>query len=90
MEFLHKAVFYMGRQDVAKKLHYMSKSLDIITELLNSLNMKDGGEVACNLQNLYIYMMKELTSANIRNDPEKINRVQGLLRVLRDGWKGIR
>ncbi len=90
IEFLHKAVFYMGQKDIAKKLHYMSKSIDIVTELLNSLNMKEGGQVAQRLQDLYIYMLKELTAANIRNDPEKIHRVQGLLRTLREGWKGIR
>lgn len=90
IEFLHKAVFYMGQKDIPKKLHYMSKAIDIITELLNSLNMKAGGEVAQNLQGLYIYMLRELTSANIKNDPEMVNRVQSLLRVLREGWKGIR
>ena len=97
IEFLHKAVFYMEQKDprnrlhhVRQKLHYMQRAIDIIQELLRTLNMEAGGQVAENLRRLYVYMLKELTHANIKNDPERISRVQGLLRTLREGWRGIR
>ncbi len=90
IEFLKKAVFYMNQKDVAKKLHYMDKAMAIIQHLQATLNMEAGGEIAQNLQRLYMYMLTELTIANIRNDTEKISRVEGLLRTLREGWKGIR
>ncbi|MDA8389009.1 MAG: flagellar export chaperone FliS [Nitrospiraceae bacterium] len=90
IEFLHKAMFYMGQKDIQKKLHYMDRAIAIVNELLNSLNMKEGGQVAQNLHGLYIHMLRELALANIRNDPERISRVQGLLRTLREGWRGIK
>ena len=90
IEFLKKAVFFMNQKEVARKLQYMDKALAIVEHLQATLNMEAGGEVAQKLQSLYIYMLKELTCANIRNDPERIGRVVGLLRTLRDGWKGIR
>ena len=90
IEFLKKSVFYMNQKDVGKKLLYMDKAMAIIQHLMATLNMEAGGEIAQNLQKLYMYMLTELTIANIRNDAEKINRVEGLLNTLREGWKGIR
>ena len=90
IDFLHKTMFYMGQKDIPKKLYYMQKAIDIVQELLRTLNMEAGGEVAINLRRLYAYMLTEMVKANIKNDPESIGRVQGLLRTLREGWRGIR
>ncbi|MDA8089122.1 MAG: flagellar export chaperone FliS [Nitrospiraceae bacterium] len=90
IEFLKKAVFYMNQKDMGKKLHYMDKATAIIEHLRTTLNMEAGGEVAQNLRDLYWYMQTELLRANIKNDPEMVDRVEGLLRTLRDGWTGIR
>ncbi len=90
IEFLQKAVFYMGRQDVAKRLHYISRATEIIRELLNALDMETGGQVARHLRELYVYMLDELTLANMEEDPERVARVQDILRVLREGWQGIK
>ncbi len=90
IEFLKKAVFYMNQKDVAKKLQYMDKAMAIIEHLNATLNMEAGGEIAQKLKGLYSYMLSELTIANIRNDAEKIKKVEGLLRTLLEGWRGIR
>ncbi|MDA8090889.1 MAG: flagellar export chaperone FliS [Nitrospiraceae bacterium] len=90
IEFLMKAMFYMNQKDVGKKLLYMDKAMAIIEHLKATLNMEAGGEIAQNLHGLYSHMLVELTLANIRNDPEKIKRVEKLLRTLRDGWRGIK
>jgi flagellar secretion chaperone FliS len=65
------------------------KAQDIITELLLSLNMKEGGEVSTNLFNLYIYFKKTLLDANIKKDPEILKHVLKLLKDLRDAWDKI-
>ena len=97
IEFLHKAMFYMNQEDPRQRLHnvqqklfYMQRAMDIVQELLRSLNMKEGGDVAVNLRRLYEYMLQEMLIANMKNDPERLDRVQGLLRTLREGWRGIR
>ncbi|MCU0847959.1 MAG: flagellar export chaperone FliS [Spirochaetes bacterium] len=65
------------------------KAQDIITELLLSLNMKDGGEIAKNLFSLYMYFKKSLLEANISKDPEKVRLIIKLLKDLRDAWDKI-
>lgn len=87
---LNKAAFYMNQGDVSQKVHYISRTMAIIEELLASLDMEAGGEVAENLQGLYIYMLKELTIANATNDADKVKHVEGLLRELASAWRQIR
>ncbi len=65
------------------------KAQDIITELLLSLNMKDGGEISANLFNLYLYFKKRLLEANIQKSPELIEETIGHLSLLRESWNKI-
>ena len=74
---------------IEKKIHYISKCIAIIEELLSSLNIELGGDIAKNLQSLYMYMLKELVIANVRNDKEKIRHIEYLLSELRSAWKQI-
>lgn len=61
----------------------------IITELMASLNMEEGGEIAVNLKRLYFYMFHELIDANLKKEPERTEHVVSLIRDLRSGWQGI-
>ncbi len=90
INFLNKASFYMNQREISRKIHYVSKVAAIIEELLASLNMEAGGEVAANLQDLYFYILKELTIANANNDVEKVKHISELLKVLREGWSEIK
>ncbi|RME90974.1 MAG: flagellar export chaperone FliS [Candidatus Hydrogenedentota bacterium] len=66
------------------------KAQDIITELMLSLDMDKGGEIAQNLFNLYAFMKKELLEANIEKSREKIEGVIKLLKELREAWAQIK
>ncbi len=65
------------------------KAQDIITELMLSLNMETGGEVANNLLSLYIYFKKRLLEANIQKNKEIIDEVIKLMIDLREAWSQI-
>jgi len=65
------------------------KAQDIITELLLSLNMKEGGEISQNLFSLYMYFKKTLLEANIKKDVETITPILRQLKELRDAWDKI-
>lgn len=65
------------------------KGQDIITELMLSLDMEKGGEIASNLFNLYAFMKKELLEANIEKSATKVKNVIKLLSELRDAWKQV-
>jgi flagellar protein FliS len=97
IEFLDKAAAAINMKDPDRdvslngvKIKYIDKSLAIIEELLNSINIEVGGEIALNLQNLYLHMMRELVLANAENDVDKIKHVIGLLRELREAWAQIK
>lgn len=63
------------------------RAQDIVTELMVSLNMEEGGEVAQNLLSLYAYMKKRLLEGNIQKDSAIIEEVQHLLENLKDAWE---
>ena len=65
------------------------KTQDIITELLLSLNMKDGGEISDNLFNLYMYFKKALLDANVKKDAEILKHIIKLLKDMRDAWDKV-
>ncbi len=63
------------------------KAQDIITELMVSLNMEAGGEVAENLLNLYAYMKKRLIEANMKKDAGIVKEVIRHMETLRSAWE---
>ena len=79
----------MQRGNHEEKARYMAKALDIIEELNCSLDMAVGGEIAQNLRRLYLFMAKEVCTANVRKDSSKIEHVIRLLTELNQGWKAI-
>ncbi len=90
IEYLNKTSLHISQRDFPKKAESISKAIDIIGELAASLNMEEGKEVARNLQDLYMYMLNAITSANIENNIEKINHVVDLLKNLRSAWQEIK
>jgi flagellar protein FliS len=89
IRFLNVALEKMASGEIEPRHTNLIKAQKIITELLGSLNMKDGGEVSANLQRLYTYMLQKLVEANMRDQPKPIEEVVGMLRELRESWATI-
>ena len=77
------------KNDIQKSYH-LSKTIAIIEELTASLNIREGGEVALNLQNPYVRMLRELSIASVKNDMTRVSHVEMLLRELRYAWRQLR
>ncbi len=90
IDYLRKVLFNMNQNDISKKIYYISKVMSIIEELLSSLDMEAGGEIAVNLRDIYIYILTELTIANAKNDIERIKHINSILNELRSAWRQIR
>lgn len=86
IDALDRAVGAISAEQIPVKLKHIDKTLAIIEELLNALDIEVGGEMAINLCDLYYYMMREITLANLSNDREKLRHVASLLRELRESW----
>lgn len=68
---------------------YIQKSQDILFELLACINEEQGDVIAQNLKQLYLYMIDQLTKANIRKNAEMLGEPETLLRQLREAWGQI-
>jgi len=62
------------------------KAQEIITELMASLDMEAGGEIARNLFSLYGYFNQQLVQANMDKRPEGILSVKEMMEELRLAW----
>ena len=54
-----------------------------------SLDKDKGGEIAQNLEDLYIYMERRLIEANRANDASLLDEVSDLLRQIKEAWDAI-
>lgn len=61
----------------------------ILAELMSTLNMEAGGEVAQNLYRVYEFSMYRLVQAQLHQNPDEIADVSRLLRELREAWAEI-
>ncbi len=89
IKFLTVATDKMNRGDTYEAHRNLIRGKSIIAELLSSLNMEGGGEIARNLQRLYTYMFNELIEANLEHDVTRVQQVVELLKELRAGWQGM-
>lgn len=89
LRFLEQAADAMDRRDMPAKAEAMSRSFAIIAELQNTLNVRDGGELARQLDALYAHMHERLVDANIQRSSAPIRDVIALLRPLRDAWSQV-
>ena len=76
------------KNDLSAKGISVGKAHDIINELSNTLNFEVGGDIAVNLENLYMFMIEQIIQGNIKNDHTKFDNVRKLLENLLEGWKG--
>ena len=77
-----------GQLDV--KARAVAKAVRIVGEGLRaSLNLKDGGAIASDLDSLYSYIEVRLTRANLQNDDAGLDECQRLLKPLAEAWNGI-
>ena len=88
IELLEEATSSLKEGDLVAKGAYLSQAHAIISELLASLDFNIDGELSRNLEDLYLFMLDQLVTANMNNDPKPIVVVLSLLRTLREGWEG--
>ncbi len=89
LERLVKARAHMLRGEVAAKGETISRSIEIIGGLRDSLDPKADTAMVERLDSLYEYMSRRLLHANLRDDADILDEVSGLLQQLRDSWVQI-
>jgi flagellar protein FliS len=64
-------------------------TISVIEALRGALDMKQGGEIAVNLDNLYDYMVRRLNEADIHRNTEILDEVADLLREIKMAWDAM-
>lgn len=90
IRFGRKAIHKIEVREIEAAHHYLVRTRDILSELLSTLHVEQGGQVAENLKQLYLYMFNRIVAANLTKDPAIIQEVIGLLETLKQGWGNLR
>ncbi len=80
---------HMERGEIQPKGEQVGSAISIIEGLKSSLDKDRGGEIARNLEDLYIYMERRLIEANRDNDTSLLDEVSDLLRQIKEAWDAI-
>lgn len=87
LKFIHQAKKAIDEKNIQDKNNSILRAQDIIRELMVTLNPEI--EVSKQMLTLYDYMLNRLIEANIKNDNEILNEVEGLVTEFRDTWKQV-
>jgi len=88
--YIDQAKTHMATGNVQAKAEAITRAVDVISRGLRaSLNIRDGGELAQALDNLYEYIGLQLVKAHMQNDPALLDEATDLLWQLADAWSQI-
>ncbi len=65
------------------------KAKAIFSELMATLNHEQGGEVAGQLKELYLFLIIKTVEANLRKDAVLISKLLPIVATLREAWQQI-
>ena len=79
----------MEHGNIQAKGDQIGSAISILDGLRISLDMEKGGEIAQNLDDLYVYMERRLIEAHSHNDTAILDEVSDLLRQIKEAWDAI-
>jgi flagellar protein FliS len=89
LERIAQAKGAMAQNQVARKGELIGKAVAIVGGLQGSLNDKEGGALAANLDGLYDYIIRRLSQANYENNVEYLDECGRLLGEIKTAWDAI-
>ena len=90
MDAVTEARGALRQKDVERKGRALARASRIVEEgLRGGLDLKAGGQLAADLNQLYGYIGVRLTQANLRNDEAILDECVRLMQPLREAWMAI-
>lgn len=80
---------HMQRKAIEPKCQAIGRASRIVIGLKSALDTERGGELARNLSELYDYVLRRLMHANVHNDLEALQEVQGLMGEIQQAWRAV-
>lgn len=89
LEDFRRAIKAAGAGDIQARTVSLNHALQIIAELQSVLDRERGGEVSQRLDGFYNVTRSLITEANIRSNPEQLQKLIELYMPLRQAWKQV-
>lgn len=86
MDSLTRAEGHMEANRLKEKGESIGKCIDIIGGLNSALNMRQGSELAQQMNQLYDFCTMRLFEASVHNDADKLAEVRSIMGNLQEGW----
>ena len=87
IKFCNIAILAIEQKEIEKAHINIRKAQKIIEHLMATLDLKY--PVAKDFDNMYQYLLRRLSEANISKDPEILKEVLTHLHAIRDNWKEV-
>lgn len=85
---LRRAQTAIRNEQLELRMQNLSRAREILTELLGTLDMERGGDLARDLSQLYGFLLSELIDVGIRRDAIRLGRLIGIVNTLSDAFAG--
>lgn len=86
IRFLNQGKQAIEKKDYPSAHKWLAKVQDILSELMVTLDMEKGGDIARNLYELYDFYRNEVVQANIKKNAQLLQPVLEFFRFYRDMW----
>jgi flagellar protein FliS len=80
---------HLVHRSVAAKSAQVTKAHRIVIGLQSTLDFERGGDVARNLNDLYLYVIRRLVHVHAHNDLQALEEITDMMRDIRDAWRSL-
>ncbi len=88
-ELMDEAERALTEQDFERANEALTKAQKVVAELISSLDMEKGGELAFNLNRLYTFVWERLLHANLRKSVEPLKDAKQVWEQLSQLWDEV-
>jgi flagellar secretion chaperone FliS len=83
---MRRALHAMHAEQIEMRVDNLTRARAIVSELLGTLDIERGGEIAIDLSMLYGFLLAELVDVGIRRDAVRLGRLIGIVHTLGEAF----
>lgn len=85
---LRRAQTAIRNDQIEQRVVNLCRAREIVSELLGTLDIDNGGDIALELSMLYAFLLGELVDVGIRRDAAHLGRLIGIVNTLSTAFAG--